>query len=415
MFLDILGLIGLLVLSAFSSASELAFVVSNKIKIEIRARKNNLAAKKALYFLKNPQYFFSTILIMNNVINIAFASITTVFLFTVFGLSDGEILIISTIALLIFGELLPKYFAREFADAIIMLAIIPIRIISIAIHPLVKLTSSISSLLTRSENQKEEHFSFLFGKEDIQDLLEESSESGSVDENDSDVINKVFELGEQKVYEAMTPRTDIVGVEISSSIDDVINTFIESGYSKIPVYDESLDNIKGIVLTYDMFQSPESLKSVMREVVFVPETKKTLETLNELLEKRLSIAIVVDEFGGTAGLITVEDIIEEMLGEIRDEYDEEEEVLKKIDETSYVISGRVEIDRINEEFELQIPEGDYETIGGFILTNIGRIPSRGEIIDILPYKIQILYSDKTKVDLIKVFVDPNQLLDHYEQ
>ena len=406
MLLDILGLVGLLIFSAFSSAAELAFVVSNKIKIEIRARKNDLSAKKALYFLKNPQYFFSTILIMNNIINVAFASTATIFLYTAFNLSEGEILIVSTIALLIFGELLPKYFAREFADAIIMMAIIPIRFISIILHPIVKLTSSISSILTRSENQNEENISFLFGKEDMQDLIDEGSEAGKVDEDDSDVISKVFELGEQKVYEAMTPRTDIVGVEINSSIDDVINTFIESGYSKIPVYEESLDNIKGIVLTYDMFKSPESLKSVMREVVFVPETKKTLDTLNELLEKRLSIAIVVDEFGGTAGLITVEDIIEEMLGEIRDEYDEDEEVLKKIDSSSYVISGRVEIDRINEEFELNIPEGDYETIGGFIITNIGRIPSRGEIIEIPPYKIQILYSDKTKIDLIKVFIDP---------
>ena len=406
MLLDILGLVGLLIFSAFSSAAELAFVVSNKIKIEIRARKNDLSAKKALYFLKNPQYFFSTILIMNNIINVAFASIATIFLYTAFNLSEGEILVVSTIALLIFGELLPKYFAREFADAIIMMAIIPIRFISIILHPIVKLTSSISSILTRSENQNEENISFLFGKEDMQDLIDAGSEAGKVDEDDSDVISKVFELGEQKVYEAMTPRTDIVGVEINSSIDDVINTFIESGYSKIPVYEESLDNIKGIVLTYDMFKSPESLKSVMREVVFVPETKKTLDTLNELLEKRLSIAIVVDEFGGTAGLITVEDIIEEMLGEIRDEYDEDEEVLKKIDSSSYVISGRVEIDRINEEFELNIPEGDYETIGGFIITNIGRIPSRGEIIEIPPYKIQILYSDKTKIDLIKVFIDP---------
>jgi CBS domain containing-hemolysin-like protein len=410
MFLDLLGLIALLIFSAFSSAAELAFVVSNKIKIEIRARKNNLAAKKALYFLKHPQYFFSTILIINNVINIAFASISTLFLYSAFALSEGEILLVSTVAILLFGELIPKYFAREFADTVIMLSIIPIRFISILLYPLVKITSSISAILTRSENQNEEHISYLFGKEDMQSLLDESSEAGNVDEDDSDVINKVFELGEQKVYEAMTPRTDIVGVEINSSIDEVINTFIESGYSKIPVYEESLDNIKGIVLTYDMFKFPESLKSVMREVVFVPETKKTLETLNELLEKRLSIAIVVDEFGGTAGLVTVEDIIEEMLGEIRDEYDEEEEVLKKIDDNSYVISGRVEIDRINEEFELNIPEGDYETIGGFIMTHIGRIPTRGEFIEIPPYKIQVLYADKTKIDLVKVFVDPNDLI-----
>ena len=206
----------------------------------------------------------------------------------------------------------------------------------------------------------------------------------------------------------MTPRTDIVGVDISSSIEEALHELIESGYSKLPVYEENLDNIKGLIIAKDMFKNPENLKSILRDIIFVPETKKTLEMLNELLDKSISIAVVVDEFGGTAGIITVEDIIEEMLGEIRDEYDDEDEVMKKLNETTYVFSGKVEVDRVNEEYEFGLPEGDYETIAGYIISELGRIPAKGEIVTIDKYTITVLRSNKTRVDLIKFIVDSDE-------
>lgn len=404
MIYEFLGLIALLLLSGFFSSSELAFVVANKIKIELRARKNKLAAKNAQYFIERPQVFFSTILISNNIVNIAFASVMTVFLVSVFNYSDWTILIISTLVLLMFGELIPKYFAREIPDTLILISSIPLRIITFTIYPLVKIISSISSFLTRSANLNEENISQLFEKDDIQTLLDESSSVGKIDENETDIINKIIDLGEQKVYEAMTPRTDIVGIEVSTTIQDTIKTLIDSGYSKLPVFEESIDNIKGFVHVYDMFQSPENLSAVLREITFVPDSKKTLELLNELLEKQTSLAIVVDEFGGTAGLITLEDIIEEMLGEIRDEYDVEEHICKRIDPFTYVISGKVEIDHINEEFELNIPEGEYETIAGFISSGIGMIPEQGQTYLIDNFKILILRADKRRVELVKLQV-----------
>lgn len=405
MDLNILLLILLLILSAFFSSAELAYVVSNRIKIELRARQNKFSAKNAQYFLKNPQTFFSTILISNNIVNIAFASIITVFLTRVFELGDFSILLISSGLLLLFGEVIPKYFARELADIYIGPATILLRGFTFLLYPFVKITSSLSSLLTKTENISEEKMSYLFEKEDIHYLIHESKEAGFVAEEESDIVNKIIELSEQRVYEVLTPRTDIVGVEINSTIDELRDIFIQSGYSKLPVFEENIDNVKGLVFAYDLFKDPTDINSIMKEVIFVPDTKKCLEMLNEFLEQGISIAIAVDEFGGTAGVVTVEDIIEELFGEIRDEYDVEEDVCKKVDELTYVISGKVEIDFINEEYEIDIPQGDYETIGGYITSNLGRIPKQGETISLDHFKILILRSDTTKISLIKLFVD----------
>jgi CBS domain containing-hemolysin-like protein len=204
----------------------------------------------------------------------------------------------------------------------------------------------------------------------------------------------------------MTPRTDIVGVDIGGTMEEVLNTFIESGYSKIIVYDENLDNIKGTVFTKDIFKQPKDLQSVVREVLFVPETKKSMDMLNEFLDKQFSFAVVVDEFGGTAGIITVEDLIEELFGEIRDEYDDvNEKVARKIEPNSYLLSGKVEIDYLNEELDFKIPEGDYETIAGFVTFKIGRIPKKGETFKLDNFTILILKSSNTKIDLMKLTIE----------
>ncbi len=400
---DIGILIALLIFSGFFSSSEIAFIVSNKIKLEIRSRQNKIAEKSAMYYVKNPQIFFSTTLISNNIVNITFASLSTVLLSNYYQLDSWLILIISTFLLFMFGELLPKYISREYADRMVLVTSLPLRIMTFLLYPFVKITSSLSGMLLKSDIAAAEEKQIM-DKEDLQTLIDESSAAGNVTDDDSDVITKILDLSNQKIYETMTPRTEIIGVDSEANIDDVINTFIESGFSKLPVYEDNLDNILGVVLAYDMFKRPENLSSVTREIIFVPETKKSLEMLNEFLEKRVSIAIVIDEFGGTAGLLTTEDIIEEMLGEIQDEYDEDENVCKKINDFTIVANGRVEIDHLNEECNLSIPEGDYETIAGYVTSNIGRIPLKGENIEIGNLKISILHSDKTKINLLKIFI-----------
>ncbi len=406
MLTDLLILIVLLILSAFFSASEMAYVIANKIKIEVRARKKNLAAANAQYFVNAPQHFFSTILIGNNIVNITFASVSAIFLGSMFGLNEWSILLISTFLLLILGELLPKYFSRELADRMILFASIPLRLISYIIYPLVKLFSSLSSFLTQSKSVTQENISFLFSKEDIESLVKESHEAGVVNKKESDIISRVFALGDQRVYETMRPRTEIVGVDIESTVDEALSIFIDSGYSKLPVYEENLDNIKGVIFAYDIFKFPQKLQDIIREIIFVPETKKSFDMLNEFLRKQVSIAVVIDEFGGTAGIVTMEDIIEELFGEIRDEYDVEETICRKTSPNTYLISGKVEIDFINEKYSLNIPTGDYETIGGYITYKLGRIPIQGETVMIDNFEILIARANNIRIDIVKLTVPP---------
>jgi CBS domain containing-hemolysin-like protein len=399
---QIIYLIILVALSAFFSGTELAFVVANKLKIEVRARKKNLAALSARYFVNNPQNFFSTILIGNNVVNIAYASLGAVYLAALFGWSEIKILLILSAVILFFGEILPKYLARELADRFILLTAIPLRAVSYLLHPFVKITSAISNKVVQTSSLKTDNLYHLFDKEDIKGLVKESEIAGIVDKRDSVLINKVIELGDQRVYEAMTPRTEIVGVEITSDIQEVLKVFIESGFSKLPVYEENLDNIKGVLLAKDLFKSPGSIKDILREVSFIPETKKSFEVLNDFLEKRNSLAIVVDEHGGTAGIVALEDILEELFGEIEDEFDIQEDICRKVSKDTYIISGKVEIDHINEKYNLNIEEGDYETLSGFISAKTGKIPAQGEVVTISNFRIQIIRATSQKIELVKL-------------
>jgi putative hemolysin len=407
MFQDLTILFVLLVASGFFSGSEMAYVAANKIKIEIRARKNNFAAQSAFFFTNNPQSFFSTILVGNNIINITFASVSALFLGKAFGMDELSILIISTFAILIFGELIPKYFSREAADNFILISSVPLRFLSIVLYPFIKILSSLSSFVTQSQNIKEESISSLFSREDIKTLVDESHESGAVNKSESEIIGRVLALADQRVYEAMRPRTEIVGIDTETSISDALDTFIQSGFSKLPVYEENLDNIKGIILAYDLFKSPADIQSIIREVIFVPETKRSYEMLNEFLSKGVSIAIVIDEFGGTAGIVTMEDIIEELFGEIKDEYDIDEYICRRIRPDTYLISGMIEIDFVNEKYSLGIPYGDYETVGGFIIEKLGRIPAQGENIVIDNFNFLIARAEPVRIDLVRLTVIPD--------
>ncbi|MGB5848253.1 MAG: hemolysin family protein [Ignavibacteriaceae bacterium] len=404
---ELILLILLLILSGFFSATEMAYIVSSRLKIEIKARKKNIAALSAQYFKSHPQTFFSTVLIGNNVVNVALSSLSAIFLSAIFGLGELSILLISSFLLLLFGELLPKYFASEIADKTLLLSALPLRIFSFMIFPFVKAASTAAEKLTQSTSIEADALSNLFDKEKIKELIKESQIAGVVDKKESDIIEKVIELGEQRAYETMTPRTDIIGVEINQTIKEAIKIFIDSGFSKLPVYEDNLDNIKGIILAKDIFKSPQSLNGIIREVSFMPETKKSFNVMNEFLDKKTSIAIIIDEFGGTAGIVTMEDILEELFGEIKDEFDVDEDICRKITPNSYIISGKVELDYINEKYELNIEEGDYETIAGYIITKLGRIPAQGETIEIDNYTILIARAASQKIELVKLTKNTN--------
>lgn len=393
----ILALIG----SAYFSATEIAFIVANKIKIEIRAKQNIFGAQAARKIIQNPEEVFVTILVANNIANITFASLFGLYLQQTFQLSEISTLIITTLILLTFGEIIPKAFTQEVADIAILYFSYPFRFIKLILFPLVKLLEIISKFILKKFKINFD-LPQILEKEDIKILLKESLEAGAVDKEDKKIIDRVIELGDQKVSEAMRPRTEIVACEINATKEELYQIFIESGYSKIPIYEGSLDTIRGVVYLSDLFTDFNDIVEIMKPINFYPETKPSIELLKEFLSEGISIAIIVDEYGGTSGLVTTEDLIEELLGEIKDEYDIDENICRKIGENVYLISGRVEVDAILDQIGIQIPEGKYETIGGYIINRLGRIPQEGEEFILDNFKITVIKATPNKIELVKL-------------
>lgn len=393
----IIALVG----SAYFSATEIAFVVANKIKIEIRAKQNVLGAKVAKKIIKNPEEVFITILVANNITNITFASFFGLYLQQSYHLSEVSTLIITTLIILTFGEVIPKAFTHEVADIAILYFSYPFKFIRSILFPIIKLLESISKYFLR-KMKVEFDLPKILEKEDIKVLLKESLEAGAVDKEDKKIIDRVIELGDQRVNESMKPRTEIVACDINATKEELYQIFIESGYSKIPIYEGSLDTIRGVVYLNDLFTEFNQITEIMKPINFYPETKPSIELLKEFLTEGISIAIIVDEYGGTSGLVTVEDLIEELLGEIKDEYDVDENICRKIAENTYLISGRVEIDLIQENIGVQIPEGKYETIGGYIMNRLGKIPSEGEEFIIDNFKFTIIKATPNRIELVKM-------------
>lgn len=393
----ILALIG----SAYFSATEIAFVVANKIKIEIRAKQNVLGAKEARKIVKNPEEVFVTILVANNIANITFASFFGLYLQQTYQLSEISTLLITTLILLTFGEIMPKAFTQEVADIAILYFSYPFRFFRTLLYPIVSLLEKISKgILKKFKIQFD--LPQILEKEDIKILLKESLEAGAVDKEDKKIIDRVIELGDQKVSEAMRPRTEIVACEINASKEELYQIVIDSGYSKIPIYEGSLDTIRGVVYLNDLFTEFNHITEIMKPINFYPETKPSIELLKEFISEGISIAIIVDEYGGTSGLVTTEDLIEELLGEIKDEYDIDENICRKIAENTYLISGRVEIDAIHENIGVQIPEGKYETIGGYIMNRLGKIPAEGEEFLIDNFKFYVVKATPNRIELVKM-------------
>ncbi len=387
--------------SAYFSANEIAFVVANKIKIEVRAKREIFGAQAAKKIIKNPQEVLTTLLIANNIANITFATIGGLYLERTLNLSNFETLLVTTFILLIFGEIIPKAITREIADIAILYFSYPYKIFKIILLPLIKILQVVINYFLKMI-KKPDAIPQIFEKEDIKFLLQEGEKAGNVDKQDRDIINRVISLGDQKVHEAMRPRTEIVGCDIETTPDKLYELFIESGYSKIPVYKDSIDQIIGVIYAQDLFKKFDSIQDIMKPVNFYPESKLSIDLLKEFLEEDLSIGIVVDEYGGTAGIVTSEDLIEELLGEIRDEYDVEENICRKVSENTYLISGRTELDNINEKLSVDIPEGNYETFAGYIINKLGRIPHEGEEFNIDNFRISVIKSTPNRIDLVRL-------------
>ena len=399
MLTSIIVLIILILLNAYFAATEIAFISLNDAKIEREAKDGNKKAKQILKMLKSPSKFLATIQIgitLAGFLSSAFASdafadklapilnnaIPAISIDIWRGIAIVIITIILSFFTLVFGELVPKRLAMKYYEKIAYATIGVIRGISIVTAPFVKLltfsTNMVSKIFGVGEAEEE-----VVTEEEIRMMIDEGEEKGTIERGEKQLLNNVFEFNDIIVSEIMTPRTDIYAIDISENINDKLDEIDEFKYSRIPVYEENIDDIKGILFVKDILKPLKDnkkidVKKLMREPYFVPESKDIDELFKEMQQNKVQMAIAIDEYGGTAGLITMEDIIEELVGNIFDEYDEEEIEVKKIDENTYIFSGTVTSYELKKVFGIEIPDGDYETLSGYLLDKLGRIPNEEE-------------------------------------
>jgi CBS domain containing-hemolysin-like protein len=412
-----------ILLSGFFSGSEIAYVSANRLKLELRARKDTAGARFLAFFLRNPDSFMSTTLIGNNVVNVAYATLMTVFLlgpveyyYTSWlgeAPSEAVILIIQTtiasLLIMVFGEVLPKAMFRTYPDVFIAVLSTPMRLLSWLFHPLVVMSNSIARSIIGLFQKEHIPVEEYFRRSDIELLFREIGEEhngGDLDKDDSEILSNVLELQNIRVRESMVPRTEIVALEKTATIREALETFTASGFSKLPVYEESIDNIIGVIFAYDLFKEPEKLSDIIRPVKHVPSSQRAKTLLAEFRKQNISLAVVIDEYGGTAGLVTIEDLLEEVVGDIQDEYDEEDEFVKRLSDNTWLITGNVEIDDLNEDWpQISIPESDtddYETVAGFIIHESGKIPKLNEEIIIGDKKFIITKATQTRIEVVKL-------------
>ena len=437
MFSQLIVLVILILLNAYFAASEIAFISLNDAKIEKQAKEGNKKAKQIEKMLKEPSKFLATIQIgitLAGFLSSAFASETFADMLAPvlnswipsvsIGVWKSISIIIITIILsfftLVFGELVPKRLAMKHYEKISFATIGVIRAISIVTAPFVKLltvvTNAISRIFGVGENEEE-----TVTEEEIKMMVNQGEEKGTIKEEEKELINNVFEFNDITVSEIMRHRKDIFAVDINISNDELLDELSkeEYRYSRIPVYDETIDEVKGILYVKDVLKNINKksfkVKNLMKEAYFVSQNRLINEVFKELQKNKMQIAIIVDEYGGTAGLVTMEDILEELVGDIYDEYDKEEKEYEKIDDNTYMLSGSLPIYDVNKLLDAGIPEGDYDTISGFLQEELGRIPEDEEkpVIETekVTYKIEE-YEDKR---ILKVKVCKNNVIETEEE
>lgn len=388
---------------------EIAFVSANKMHIEIEKKTNSFFAKVLIRLTENPSKFITTMLVGNNIALVVYGyfmgELLTPYV-APYLISSFLILLvqttISTLIILVTAEFIPKAIYQVYANEALKIFALPAYIFFILFYVLSEFIIMISDFVLRVFfNTRKDETQSEFSKTELGDYITEQLETSDDDNVDSEIqiFQNALDFHNVKAREAMIPRTEIIAIEVHESIATVKKLFIETGLSKIMVYKDSLDDIIGYVHVFELFKKPKSIRSMLVPIEIVPETMMINDIMNELTKKRKSVAIVLDEYGGTSGLITIEDIVEELFGEIEDEHDTVELLEKKINNREFELSARLEVDYINEEYNLELPEDDaYETLGGLIVHHTETIPEQGEIVEIENYHFIIKEVSSSKIE-----------------
>ncbi len=426
MQVDILIIICSLILSAFFSGMEIAYVSSNKIYIEIEKRQNDFLAKVLKRLTRKPSKFIATMLVGNNIALVVYGffmgdllmdwlsgieSQSGLVNYIITDLSLFTQTVISTLIILLTAEFLPKVFFQIYANTMLKFFAVPAYLFYIAFSFISSFVIWISDIILKRFFKTEgDEVQLAFSKVELGNFISEQMETVEEHEEvDSEIqiFQNALQFSDIKAREVMIPRTEIIAVDQGQDPKDLIQTFTETGLSKILVYNETIDDIIGYVHSFELFKKPKSIKSILLPVIFVPETMWIKDVLNILIKKRKSIAVVIDEYGGTSGMMTVEDIVEELFGEIEDEHDSAILIEEKLDDDHFKFSARLEVDYLNETYRLDLPIGEnYETLSGFIVNHTEEIPQPDEVIQIEDFEIKILETSNTKIELVELKFKP---------
>jgi len=405
-----------LLLSAFFSGMEIAFVSSNRIYLEIEKLQGSYTSKVLKSITQNPSRFIASMLLGNNIALVIYGIFTGDRILQLFfpqTLLSGEAslivvfyqTLISTAIILLTAEFLPKVFFQLYANLAIKIFAIPVAFFYYLFYPLTYLIIKFTDvILKRFLKTDSDQVQLSFSKVELGNYIEEQLESTFDKENlDSEIqiFQNALDFSEVKAKEAMVPRAEIVAVDQDTPIEEIKALFVSTGFSKIPVYQKTIDQILGYVHVFDMMKNPKTLKKILLPLAYVPETMLINDVLKLLTRQHKSISVVIDEYGGISGIVTVEDIVEELFGEIEDEYDTVDYVEKQLNETTFDFSARLEVDYLNQKYNLLLPESEfYETLGGLIAYNTGEIPKKEEQIQVPPYTLTIKKVSATKIEQI---------------
>ena len=407
----------LIILSGLFSASETALTAFKSTDLEEIENINPKKAKLLKKWLTKPNEILTAILLGNNIVNILASSIATIVTMQILGSGpqSGNAVAIATVSMtvvvLIFGEITPKIVAKTYSRKVSSAVIGPIYLLSIIALPIIKLLMVVTKIISRMMGVDIKHENLMITEEEIKSYINVGEAEGIIEEEEREMIHSIIEFGDTTAKEVMTPRTSVFMLDAESTIDEVWDEIIESGYSRIPVYGEDLDEILGILYVKDLMSLAKKgntnipVKNVLREAYFVPDTKSIVEILDEFRSKQVHMAIILDEYGGTVGVLTIEDLIEEIIGEIKDEYDlHEEDEIEKVGESKYKVDARINIEDLNKELEIDIPESeDYESLGGYILDILGRVAEVDDIVSLDGVTMKVLEVDKTRV--VKILIE----------
>jgi len=423
MSIDIIIIIVSLILSAFFSGMEIAYVSANKIHIEIEKKQDGILSKVLTKLTSKPSKYIASMLIGNNIALVIYGffmgdllvdwfktMVPTSFQFLDLMLTDFSLLtqtIISTLLILFTAEFLPKVFFQIYANTFLKALAIPAYIFYILFSSISDFVIWISDFVLKHVFKTEgDQIQLAFTKVELGNYISEQMESVEAhDDVDSEIqiFQNALEFTEVKAREVMVPRTEITAIEINDSIKSLSALFTQTGFTKILVYKDTIDDILGYVHSFELFKKPKNIKAMILPVEYVPETVLIKDVLSVLIKKRKSISIILDEYGGTSGMMTIEDIVEELFGEIEDEHDTIDLIEEKINDTTYRFSARLEVDYINETFKLNLPEHEnFETLGGLIVNHTEEIPKQNEIVKIEDFQFTILEVSNTKIDLVEL-------------